>query len=217
LGRLTAGVLLAGALVVATIIIYRGSRNPAGLNVPPPRNVEDGRSLGSSGAPVKLDVWSDFQCAACRIFAVRIKPALVKTYIETGKARLAFHDMSFLGSESLGAAMSARCADRQGKFWPYHDLLLANQRAANKGEYTRDRSKEFAAALGLNLDAFSACLDDPATQGAVEAETRQAYVKGIKETPTLLVDGVAVTEVNNWQVVSAAIEAALKGATGSAR
>jgi protein-disulfide isomerase len=166
---------------------------------------------------VKLDVWSDFQCAACRVFAGRIKPALVRSYIETGKARLAFHDMSFLGSESLGAAMSARCADRQGKFWPYHDLLLANQGATNSGVYTRERSKEFAATLRLNVAAFSTCLDDPAIQEAVEAETRQAYVRGIKETPTLLVNGVAVTEVNNWQVVSAAIEAALKDVSGSAR
>ncbi len=208
------GTLVAGALVAAIWVVNRGPKNVGNLTAAPLSDA-DGRSLGPPDAPVKLDVWEDFQCPSCRTFSVRIKPLLIENYVKTRKARFTYHDMSFMGPESLGAGMSARCADRQGKFWPFHDLLFDNQAGANSGVFSRDRTKEFAATLGLNAKLFSTCLDDPEIQEAVEAETRQAYIKGIKETPTLLVNGVEAKPVNNWPAVSAAIETALKAASGA--
>jgi protein-disulfide isomerase len=183
---------------------------------PTPADLAFGRSLGPETAPVHLDLWADFQCPACQVFALLVEPALVKSYIQQGDVRLTFHDLEFLGPESLGAAMSARCADRQGRFWAYHDLLYTNQGPENSGWFTRDRALDFARALRLDTEAFSACLDDPTIQADVEAETRQGFGLGVKETPTLFLDGAAVTPVNNWQAVSGAIDAALARSRQSA-
>src|SRR5262249_13630525 len=93
------------------------------IDVPRVRTPYDktiGRAVGSPTAPVQLDLWSDYQCPACDAFAGSVMPELVKTYIDPGKARLTIHDMTTIGNESLGASISARCAERQGKYWQYH-------------------------------------------------------------------------------------------------
>jgi protein-disulfide isomerase len=175
-----------------------------------PTDLADGRSLGSPDAPVQLDLWSDYQCPACDAFAGSVTPELVERYIRPGKARLTIHDMISIGEESLGAAISARCAEKQGKFWEYHDLLFANQAPEeNSGTFTHGRSRQFAAALDLDLDLFTVCLADTTVEDAVLAESKQGLSQGVKETPTLYVNGKIANPANSWGPVSTAIEAAL--------
>jgi protein-disulfide isomerase len=180
-----------------------------------PPDLAFGRSIGSPDAPVQMDVWADFQCPACDAFTGSVEPYLIDTYIRPGLARLTFHDIATIGEESLGAAISARCADRQGKFWQYHDLLFANQAAENSGVFTRARSQQFAQALGLDLVAFTACLDDQEVANAVQQETTQGLGSGIKETPTLFVNGNIVQPATSSSAISSAMDAVLKSGSPS--
>jgi protein-disulfide isomerase len=180
-----------------------------------PPDLAFGRSLGSPDAPVQMDVWADFQCPACDAFTGSVEPYLIDTYIRPGNARLTFHDIATIGNESLGAAIAARCADRQGKFWQYHDLLFANQAAENSGAFTRARSQQFAQSLGLDLVAFTACLDDTDVEDAVRAETLSGLSSGVAETPTLFVNGVIVKPATSSAAINAAVEAALKAGPAS--
>jgi protein-disulfide isomerase len=209
------GVIVATALVSAIAYVNRSPAPSVGATAAA-ATADVGRTLGAADAAVTLEVWTDFQCPTCRIFNQRMKPFLVEEYVKTGKARFVHHDMAFIGDESLGAAISARCAERQGQFWTYVDLLFANQGGNNSGAFSRDQTTQFAARVPLDIPAFSACLDDPAIERAVKVETRQAYEKGVKETPTLLVNGIKVTPVNDWPSVSAAINSALKNPTHAA-
>ncbi|MGZ4158725.1 MAG: DsbA family protein, partial [Bacteroidia bacterium] len=84
-------------------------------------------------------MWEDFQCPACGNFTRQIEPTIVDRYVVPGSVRLTFHDDAFIGQESLDAASAARCAGDQGKFWPYHDWLFANQNGENEGQFSRDR------------------------------------------------------------------------------
>lgn len=182
---------------------------------PTPTDLAFGRSLGSPNAPVQLDVWEDFQCPACDAFTGSVEPYLVEKYIRPGTARLTFHDIATIGEESFGAAIGARCADRQGKFWPYHDLLFANQAPENSGTLTKDRSKAFAQAVGIDIVAFTACLEDPDVADAVIAETRQGLASGITETPTLLANGIKVSPATSSAAIDAAVATALKSGSAS--
>ena len=159
---------------------------------------------------MQLDLWSDFQCPSCRLFEARIEPNVVQNYVSNGGARLTFHDMAFLGPESVEAAIAARCAERQGQFQGYKHLLFANQGSRNSGAFGRSRLTEFANSLRVEIEQFTACRDDRSVLEAVSAETGQAYAMHVKETPTLVVNGVTVTSVNDWPSVSAAINAGLK-------
>lgn len=168
------------------------------------------RTIGTRDAPAQLDLWSDFQCPSCRLFEARIEPNIIQTFVDTGRARLTFHDMAFLGPESVDAAIAARCAGQQGKFRSYKHLLFANQGSRNSGAFNWTRLTEFAARLHLDTAVFTTCVEDSAVRDAVSAETGQAFKKRVQETPTLLVNGVRVTPVTDWQTVSAAIERASK-------
>ena len=172
--------------------------------------------MGRSDASVRLDVWADFQCPACRFFALSVEPRIVTTYVDTGQAVLTFHDMAFMGKESVEAAISARCADRQAKFWPYKRLLYQNQAAKKEsGAFSWDHLTEFATSLNLDVQQFLACVDDPSVAGGVSMETGKAYADHVTETPTLMVNGVTVRNAVSWPAVSKAIDAALRSSSSN--
>lgn len=193
--------------MIATIIliIVVNSRptvpsNPAVLN-PPAVPVADsiprqGTILGPATAPVKVDAWEDFQCPFCQIWTIQWEPHVVQDFVPSGVVQYQFHDFAFLGSghspdESLDAAVAAQCANDQGKFWPYHDWLYANQNpnGENQGWFTRAKLDAIALKVGLNQATFDTCLADPAKPTAVQAEFSAGAALGITGTPAIFVNG----------------------------
>jgi protein-disulfide isomerase len=181
-----------------------------------PTDLADGTSLGLAEAPVEVEVWEDFQCPYCRLFTFQVEPLIVEDYVATGKARLVFRTLSFLGEESRWAAVAADLAADQDRFWPYHDHLFANQLGENVGSFTPDRLVDMAEAVGLDMDDFIDGLQLDAARARyarIQAqEDGDAAALGIRRTPTVVVEGVAL-DSPDYDTVSAAIDAALRGAT----
>jgi len=205
-----AGIAVAAVIVGALVLVNRPSTSQpvsAPLVTSPPE-LANGRTLGAPDAPVTIDVWADFQCPGCGAFSRLVAPQLVDNYVTPGKAKIVYHDYAFLGQESIDAAVAARCADQQGKFWAYHDYLFANQHGENQGAFSRDRLLQMAAAVGLDKNAFTQCLDDAATAQAVQAESQQGYGQGVTSTPTIFVNGVK-QDSYDYPTLSASIDAAL--------
>jgi protein-disulfide isomerase len=92
---------------------------------------------------------------------------------------------------ALPAAVAARCAADQGQFWPMYERLFATHTVEWGGVPNRDRDVfiEFAGELGLEPVAFSACLNDPASEQAVLAESNAAARLGVNSTPNFFVNG----------------------------
>ena len=211
------GAALVLALLVVGVLFVANQHPPRAQIVPPdspsPAALADGKTLGSRGAPVTVDLWADFQCPFCGQFTEQTEPQLVTTYIATGKAKLVFHDFAFIGQESTDAAVAATCAEQQGKFWPYHDYLYANQGfTENSGAFAPARLLQIAAAVGLDQATFSTCTANPATATAVQQEHQQGQGAGVQGTPTIFVNGKPLTGYD-LATVSAAIEAAVGSAT----
>ncbi|MGH2464409.1 MAG: DsbA family protein [Candidatus Limnocylindrales bacterium] len=174
--------------------------NPAILN-PPAVPVADsiprqGTTLGSANAPVKMDAWEDFQCPFCQAWTIQWEPHVVQDFVAGGVVQYQFHDFAFLGTghspdESLDAAVAAQCANDQGRFWPYHDWLYANQNpnGENQGWFTRAKLDAIALKVGLNQATFDTCLADPAKPTAVQAELSAGATLGITGTPAIFVNG----------------------------
>ena len=162
----------------------------------------DGRTLGSSTAPVSLETWEDFQCPSCGNFSRTVAPVIIERYVATGKVKLTFHDFAFIGQESEDAASAARCADQQGKFWEYQTLVFGNQNpnGENGGWLTRDRLEAFAAAAGLDTATWSACYDGGSQRQAVTDETKAAQKLGVVSTPSLAINGhmVSLDNFTSW-------------------
>jgi protein-disulfide isomerase len=189
-----------------------GTRTAAGILVPAvgtPTANADGRALGKADAPVKLIVWSDFQCPNCKRFAEGSEGTLATQYVAPGLLRIEYQDMNVIGGrggESDAASVAARCADQQGKFWPYHDVLFANQAGENSGNYSRQRLQDMADAVGLDRTKFDACLSDNEIANAVQAETNQGLTRG-NGTPTLDFGGTNVIVGNQpYATITAMID-----------
>jgi protein-disulfide isomerase len=153
------------------------------------------RALGTASAPITIDVWSDFQCPACGLFAKSIEPDLISEFVKPGTVRLVYRDMAFidggdLNGESHQAGAAARCAGDQGKFWQYHDYVFENQNGENKGWFSPDRLAKVAQAVGLDVSKYGSCMAGDAPEKAVTVETDQGGAAGVFTTPTLATNGV---------------------------
>jgi len=209
------GAALVLALLVVGVLFLANQHAPAADLIPPgnpsPVALADGTTLGSSGAPVTVDIWADYQCPYCAMFSEQTQPQLVSTYVVTGQAKLVFHDFAFLGQESIDAAVAGTCAEQQGKFWPYHDYLYANQGAVeNEGTFSSSRLLQIAAAVGLDQSTFSTCTSNTATVQQVTQEHQQGIGAGVIGTPTIFVNS---TKLPGYDLAS--VEAAIKTALGN--
>ncbi len=139
------------------VLEYAKSLNPKygvviNLKEPPSPTIQvaigkDDPVLGPENAPLTIVEFSDYQCPACRKNheVVRELRGLYKERI-----RWIFKDFPMPGHKwAKGAALAARCAAEQGKFWQYQDMLFASQ-----DELSPDRLTQFAKELGLPLEPF---------------------------------------------------------------
>jgi protein-disulfide isomerase len=155
----------------------------------PRRQVDDPLALGRVDAPVVVAEWGDFQCPFCRLFATNTEPALLARYVATGKVRLEWHDYAYLGPESVLGARAARAAGRQGKFWPFHDVLYREQPRENSGAVTEASLSAQAQRLGLDVTRFRTDLADPAIARAVADDEAAGTRIGVTGVPSFVIAG----------------------------
>lgn len=207
----TAAAVLIG---IAVIAFARPPVAPAGaeLVTPPtsyPAALVDGEILGAATAPVVLELYSDFQCPACRLFVTQQLPLLVREFVQPGTLRIEARDIDILGTgtpnESLELAAGAACAAPQGRYWQFHDLVFWNQGRENRGDHDAAFIASVADAAGVDRAAWDACLAKPAARTAITARTSAAVSAGINQTPTLVINGQSFTGVPNYDQLAALI------------
>ena len=113
---------------------------------------QHGAWLGKPSAPVVLVEYVDLQCPFCAEFSKRTLPPLIREYVRTGKVRMLFRGMAFLGPDSLKALRWTFGAAAQNKLWSVLELLFARQGRENSGWVTSRLLTEVARAVpGLDL------------------------------------------------------------------
>ena len=152
-------------------------------------NLENGSPpLGSESASVTIVEFGDYQCEACYHWFHNTRDTLIDNYIETGKAKLVFVDLPFLGRDSPKAAQASYCAEDQGKYWEYHTMLYTFQDGLpDSGWADRDRLNSFAFSLDMNMDEFNDCMDSSKYAKRVKANYDEAVKNGVQQTPTFII------------------------------
>ena len=143
--------------------------------------------LGSPDAPITIIEFGDYQCSQCYNWYHNTKPAIVENYIETGKVNLVFVDLAILGRDSLKAAAASYCAEEQGKYWEFHDLLYDSQEGIDDGWANSERLKAFAFSLGLDMDMFENCTESGKFNKRVQFNINEAKKQGASGTPTFVI------------------------------
>ncbi len=146
--------------------------------------------LGDTSAPITIVEFGDYQCHQCYNWFHNTKPAIVRDYIDTGKANLVFVDLAFLGRDSLIAAQASYCAEDQGMYWEYHDTLYNFQEPKIDGGWANsERLKAFAYNLELDMELFESCLDSGKYSKRVQYNIQQARDHDVKGTPGFFIVG----------------------------
>jgi protein-disulfide isomerase len=194
-----AGTLVAQA--VSQAISAAGGRAPAVPTIPEfvDVSVDDDPFLGAENAQVTLIEFGDFRCGYCRRFSDETLQQLLTTY--EGRLRYVYRDMPILGQESENAAVAAECADDQGAFWQFHDYAYANQSLLSRETYLN-----FAREHELDLNRFTACLDNPATRQEVVADRQVAQQIGVTGTPGFFVNGRFISGAQPYDVFASVID-----------
>lgn len=135
----------------------------------------------------------------------------MEEYVEDGTLRVEWRDFPYLGQESLNAAVAARAAQEQGKFWEYHELLYRNQ----SGGFSTEKLLGLADEAGLDVERFEEDLSSPDRYTRVVAEDfREGQERGISGTPTFVINGQVIAGLQPVEVYEDAIERARREAEG---
>ena len=144
--------------------------------------------MGNAKAPVLIEEFSDYQCAACAKFANQTEPALIRKYVDKGVVRLLWRDMPVHGKRSEAAAVAGRAAARQGKFWPFNRAVFALTGEKLSPGALRGAAKR----AGLDLGRYGKDIKDPALRTAVEQDQAFGEAIGAPGAPAFLINGKAL-------------------------
>lgn len=160
----------------------------AGPDIPGGIDVSNDPRMGSATAPVTIVEFSDFQCPFCGRFHNETFQALKSLYGD--QIQWVFVNRFFSGPHPMAesAAIAAECANRQGRFWEYADLVFANQSTLSNGSL-----RGHAQSLGLDLNAFTSCFESRETASEVAADQAEGERVGIDATPSFFINGRKIT------------------------
>jgi protein-disulfide isomerase len=120
--------------------------------------------MGSNSAPIKVFIWSDFQCPNCRRIIEPMK-YLVRKY--PNDVQVIFKQNPLPShNKAYDAARAALAASRQGKFWEYHEVLFQNM-----GQLGVDKLLDYARNMGLDMVQFRLDMDSKSVKKQIEYET----------------------------------------------
>ena len=143
-----------------------------------------------------------------------MSPKLQEKYVKDGTLRIEWKDFPYQGTESVDAALAARAAQAQGKFWEYHDLVYANQSSGNSGGYTQESLTALAEEAGLDVERFEKDLESARYDAVVQADFREGQNMGISGTPTFYVNDQILGGLQPLETFEKAIEEAAGEAGG---
>ena len=144
--------------------------------------------LGNPAALVTIIDFSDFQCYLCARYVKATEPLINETYIQSGKVALVFKHLPNRGFDSMGASLAAQCANDQGKFWEFHQLLYKNQKPIDSGWVSKENLKKFAVEIsGLDMNKLISCFDSQKYKSFVEKDLALASSFGFQDTPSFII------------------------------
>jgi len=146
--------------------------------------------IGDPNAPITIVEFSDFQCPFCSRFHDQTLPAIMENYIDTGKVNFVYRDLPLsFHANANSASIAAECANEQGKFWEYHDVLFQKQSQWQSlgTEDFATNAKQFATDIGLESASFESCLTSSKTASKVRQDSLDASSYGATGTPTFFI------------------------------
>ena len=203
--------MVALVVVVGASFSYFGSKGSTTAAIPASVSKTDGYGIVfNADVPnvPTIDIYEDFQCPVCARFA-SINGITIEKAIEEKKAKVVYHTLSFLGTESVLAANAAACAADEDKFLAFHKAFYANQPAENAGAINATFLKALGASIGITSEKFATCVDTGGYSDWVKNVAEAGSKANVNSTPTVFVNGKEIdrnTEYFNVEAFTKAIK-----------
>ena len=143
--------------------------------------------LGNPDAKITIVEFGDYQCTFCYKFHDETMRKIDQAYIKAENVNFVYRDFPLNGPQSILASEASYCAQKQNKFWEYHDTLYNNWGGENTGWITKNVLLGFANDTKLDLDSFSQCLENSEFKQKVLDNEQFAREIGIDATPSFLI------------------------------
>ena len=145
--------------------------------------------LGNPNAKISIIEFGDYQCTFCYKFHDDTMEKIYEKYVKNGDVNFIYKDFPLNGDASILASEASYCAQQQGQFWEYHNLIYDNWAGENTGWITNKVLAGFAKDLGLNLEKFNLCMDNSIFRQKVLDNERFGVKINIDATPSFLILG----------------------------
>jgi protein-disulfide isomerase len=186
------------AVLVAIAIALGGGGDEAGTTTGKPEGTAEvlelyegipqrGVELGNPSAPYTLTEFADLQCPFCGEYARNALPAVVRRYVRTGKLKLVFRSLKFIGEDSEEAARMAQAAGQQGRLFQFVELVYRNQGAEETGWVDDEYLRRIAAAVGIDVERAMAARDSAAVTAELDRAIAEGKAAKVESTPWFLI------------------------------
>lgn len=138
--------------------------------------------VGISDAPVTIFAFYDYQCPSCKYWYENEYPEISENLIKTNKANMVFIDAPPLGTDSLLISQATLCANEQGKYSEYQEMLFLQQQEIDSWAKS-EQLKNFAMDLNLSMSQFENCLDSEKYKKDVESNVEYSTNMGVQKIP----------------------------------
>jgi protein-disulfide isomerase len=177
---------------------------------PTPADEKEDPSLhvrGPRKAPVTIEIYGDFQCPSCAMASHAIDELEKQS---AGKLRIIFYEFPLaMHNHAVEAAMAAEAAGLQGHFWEMHDTLYQYQSVWSRVTDVGHFFEAYADSLGLDVERFQADRKSPEVRARVVSDGDAGVARGVKNTPTLFINGREAKTAFTLEKLQEAIKEAL--------
>lgn len=135
--------------------------------------------------PFEMELYDNFYCDSCDHFALNTLKEIRANYVDIGKATLKIHITPLKDNgDQMTAALAAECAGQQNKFWEFYEKIHSEKPAGG-----RNVLDPMVKSLKIDMASYAECMANEQTATKVRSVIEQANNRGIKELPTLFIDG----------------------------
>lgn len=191
-------VFLAIVAVVILIVVNSGSEGGDAENLQGAGEIDalvagapqTGMTLGKPSAKVELIEYGDLQCPACKAYAEEILPPVIENKVDSGEAKITFHNFTIIGPQSAPAGAAALAAGEQGRGWNFIELFYRNQGIENSGYADDEFLKAVAEGAGVkDVAKWETARKGAQVTGEVRKSTEEAQRLGFESTPSFAIKG----------------------------
>ena len=185
--------------IIESVLVERDSGAAADKESDRFALVDDDPYLGDEDAPIVIVEFSDFFCTYCKRHFDQTFAPLLENY--GGYIRYVYRDFARLTPESTPAAAAAQCAFAQGKFWEFHGAFFEKQ-----DELGYDFYLQTAEEYELDIEEYTACLDEGRYVGEVDIDGFDGQIAGVRGTPGFFINGQILSGAQPYSIFERMIQ-----------